>query len=129
MKEFYFGDGFLWNFPEMKELDLWWIDYTKLSPTEITIENIKATVFDWLEKYHPRVDGSNLKVDNPEDKEQLNRWRDWAIWRIKQQLLWAWFWNLSDLELSRIIAISLHEYFSEDPWYIPYLLDILPSTR
>jgi hypothetical protein len=50
-------------------------EYSELSPKEIIIETIKASVFDWIEKYHPREE-SNLIVDNPEDKNELIRWRD-----------------------------------------------------
>lgn len=99
----------------------------ELSESELIQETIKTTVFDWIEKYHPREWDSNLKVENPENKEELIRWRNWVIWRINHQIIWSWFWDLTDNELQKIIAISLHEYFSDDAWYLTYLLEILPN--
>lgn len=104
-------------------------DYANMTQEQLLIETVKKSVFDWIEKYHPRDWESNLKVDNPEDKEQLIKWREWVIWRIEHQILWWGFWWLYDIELKKIIAIALHEYFEDDPWYIAYLINILPSAN
>lgn len=101
----------------------------ELNETELIQETIKASVFDWIEKYHPREWESNLQVANPENKEELQRWKNWVLWRINHQIIWSWFWDIEDSELEKIITISLHEYFIDDPWYLLYLLDILPSCN
>jgi hypothetical protein len=36
---------------------------------------------------------------------------------------------MTDIEISKIIALAMHEYFVDDPWYIDYLLDILPKVK
>lgn len=111
----------------MEPIDFW--EEIKLWEEDIIIESVKTSVFDWIEKYHPREWESNLRVNNPEDTNELIRWKNGVIWRINHQILWSGFWNYSDKELEKIIAVSLHEYFSDDPWYIDYLLNVLPSCK
>ncbi len=101
----------------------------KLSEQEQIIETIKSLVLDWIEKYHPREWDSNLKVNNPDNIDELIRWKNWVLWRIKHQIIWSGFWNLSDYKLFKIISIALHEYFQDDPWYHQYLLKILPTLE
>ena len=113
----------------MKPVELSGPNYSNMTQEELLIETVKKSVFDWIEKYHPRDENSNLRVDNPKDKEQLKRWWKWVIWRIEHQILWWDFWGLTDDDLKKIIAIALHEYFEDDSWYTSYLLEILPSKN
>ncbi len=102
-------------------------NYQRASTTFSYTYIIEERVHWLLEQYHPREWNSNLKVSNPDNKEDLNRWKKWVIWIIKSEILWSWFWNFTDLELFNIITNSLHEYFQNDPWYHQFLLKILPT--
>ena len=113
--------------PMLKPVVHTWFDYASMSSREILIATVQASVNEWIEKYHPRDEFSNLRVTDPENRDQLIHWREWVMGRIKHQFLWSWFWKLTDKELSIIIAIAMHEYLWDDAWYTTYLLAILPS--
>jgi len=82
-----------------------------------------------LEQYHPRVWSSRLKINNPNNLKELERWQNWVIWIIKSELTWQWFWNFSQNEILNFISNYLHEYFKDDIWYQKYLINILPKLN
>jgi hypothetical protein len=50
-----------------------------MTPEKILIETVKASVLDWLEKYHPNHPNSNLRVEDPKNKDELFRWKEGVI--------------------------------------------------
>lgn len=67
-------------------------------------EVIEAIVDDWIEKY-PLREG-NLAINDPKDSQQIDRWIDGVLGRIKHQLLDSGF-PMKGTDVEQAIITSL----------------------